>query len=166
MGVVTVTAPKEEPLAEKSAVSELALFQGENGPEVEDPQWLPVSQVPVPPTVVPLADQNSTVACTEEAARAKTTRAMGSQWTAGWRVRSAESGWWLGFINSRTERLRAGGKVGGALRRQHGFESLMLNIRGNYPRERAGALLRNCELAWGRLSLTALSLPTSFPNLH
>src|ERR1051325_2552094 len=64
MGVVTVTAPRSEPLAEKSAVSELALFQGENGPEVDDPQWLPVSQVPVPPTAVPLADQNSRVACT------------------------------------------------------------------------------------------------------
>jgi hypothetical protein len=62
IGVVTNTAPKEAPLAEKSAVSELALTQGENGPEVDEPQWLPVSQVPTPLTVVPLADQYRKVA--------------------------------------------------------------------------------------------------------
>ena len=62
IGVVTNTAPKVAPLAEKSAVSELAFTQGENGPEVDEPQWLPVSQVPTPPTAVPLADQYRKVA--------------------------------------------------------------------------------------------------------
>src|SRR5205823_1328701 len=123
--VIAVPSTTEPPptLKYSVAVSLRALFQTVvNGPEVEFPhRALVVSQVPAPPSVVPLPDQNSTVACTEEAARASRSRADGSHLSAERGMRNGEWGGWLGFINSGTDKLGLGGKAGRVPGRQHDF---------------------------------------------